>query len=34
VCLSYVMNQMAPAIVGDMRGGALGKAFYNGLLPG
>ncbi|MGE0622771.1 MAG: serine hydrolase domain-containing protein [Pseudomonadales bacterium] len=32
VCLSYVMNQMAPAIVGDSRGGSLGKAFYDALL--
>ncbi|MEJ2087126.1 MAG: serine hydrolase, partial [Gammaproteobacteria bacterium] len=30
-CLSYVMNQMAPAILGDQRGGSLGKAFYEGL---
>jgi hypothetical protein len=29
VCLSYVMNQMAGAIVGDNRGGALGKAVYD-----
>jgi CubicO group peptidase (beta-lactamase class C family) len=28
VCLSYVMNQMKAAIVGDSRGGTLGKAFY------
>ncbi len=28
VCLSYVMNQMKNAIVGDQRGGGLGKAFY------
>jgi CubicO group peptidase (beta-lactamase class C family) len=28
VCLSYVMNQMKAAIVGDRRGGGLGKAFY------
>ena len=28
VCLSYVMNQMAGALVGDSRGGALGKAVY------
>ncbi len=28
VCLSYVMNQMNSALVGDMRGGSLGKAFY------
>lgn len=28
VCLSYVMNQMKAAIVGDQRGGGLGKAFY------
>lgn len=32
VCFSYVMNQMAAAIVGDVRGGSLGKAFYAGLL--
>jgi CubicO group peptidase (beta-lactamase class C family) len=32
VCFSYVMNQMAAAIVGDTRGGSLGKAFYAGLL--
>ena len=31
-CFSYVMNQMAPAIMGDSRGGALGLAFYEGLL--
>ncbi|MDA1076299.1 MAG: serine hydrolase [Proteobacteria bacterium] len=30
-CFSYVMNQMAAAIVGDVRGGALGKAFYESL---
>lgn len=29
VCLSYVMNQMKAAIVGDVRGGGLGKAFYD-----
>ena len=29
VCLSYVMNQMKAAIVGDRRGGGLGKAFYD-----
>jgi CubicO group peptidase (beta-lactamase class C family) len=34
VCLSYVMNQMAAAIVGDPRGGSLGKAFYDALLAG
>lgn len=28
ICLSYVMNQMKAAIVGDRRGGGLGKAFY------
>jgi len=28
VCLSYVMNQMRNAIVGDSRGGRLGKAVY------
>jgi len=32
VCFSYVMNQMVSAITGDPRGGALGKAFYDGLL--
>jgi CubicO group peptidase (beta-lactamase class C family) len=31
VCLSYVMNQMKAAIVGDLRGGRLGKAFYAAL---
>ena len=31
VCLSYVMNQMKNAIVGDPRGGGLGKAFYDSL---
>ncbi|MCE2425018.1 MAG: beta-lactamase family protein [Pseudomonadales bacterium] len=31
VCLSYVMNQMKNAIVGDQRGGGLGKAFYDSL---
>lgn len=31
VCLSYVMNQMKAAIVGDRRGGGLGKAFYESL---
>ena len=31
VCLSYVMNQMKAAIVGDRRGGGLGKAFYDSL---
>ena len=31
VCLSYVMNQMKAAIVGDKRGGRLGKAFYRNL---
>lgn len=31
VCLSYVMNQMKAAIVGDRRGGGLGKAFYGSL---
>ncbi len=31
VCLSYVMNQMKAAIVGDRRGGGLGKAFYDAL---
>jgi len=33
VCFSYVMNQMANAIVGDRRGGSLGQAVYEGLLP-
>jgi len=28
VCMSYVMNQMKNAIVGDSRGGSLSKAFY------
>ena len=28
ICLSYVMNQMKAAIVGDRRGGGLGKAAY------
>jgi len=28
VCLSYVMNQMRASIVGDRRGGSLGKSFY------
>ena len=28
VCFSYVMNQMQAAIVGDRRGGGLGRAFY------
>ena len=28
VCLSYVMNQMAAAIVGDVRGQSLGKMVY------
>ncbi len=28
VCLSYVMNQMKAAIIGDQRGGGLGKTFY------
>ena len=28
VCLSYVMNQMRAAIVGDRRGGGLGKVCY------
>ncbi len=27
-CQSYVMNQMRAAIIGDRRGGGLGKAFY------
>ena len=31
VCLSYVMNQMKASIVGDKRGGGLGKAFYDAL---
>ncbi|XOV86283.1 MAG: serine hydrolase domain-containing protein [Pseudomonadota bacterium] len=31
VCLSYVMNQMKSGIVGDVRGGRLGKAFYDAL---
>lgn len=31
VCLSYVMNQMNAAIVGDRRGGGLGQAFYASL---
>ncbi len=31
VCLSYVMNQMRSGIVGDTRGGRLGKAFYEAL---
>lgn len=31
VCLSYVMNQMKSGIVGDVRGGRLGKAFYAAL---
>ena len=31
VCLSYVMNQMKNATVGDQRGGGLGKAFYDSL---
>ncbi len=31
VCLSYVMNQMKASIVGDRRGGGLGKAFYESL---
>ncbi|MXY54309.1 MAG: beta-lactamase family protein [Gammaproteobacteria bacterium] len=31
VCLSYVMNQMKAAIVGDRRGGGLGKAFYDSM---
>ena len=30
-CFSYVMNQMKAAIVGDQRGGSLGRAFYQGL---
>lgn len=34
VCLSYVMNQMKAAIVGDPRGASLGKAFYDALLAG
>ena len=29
VCLSYVMNQMRAAIVGDRRGGCLGQALYD-----
>jgi CubicO group peptidase (beta-lactamase class C family) len=33
-CFSYVMNQMASAIVGDKRGGSLGKAFYEDLAGG
>jgi CubicO group peptidase (beta-lactamase class C family) len=31
VSMSYVMNQMKAAIVGDKRGGQLGKAFYAAL---
>ena len=31
VCLSYVMNQMKSSIVGDIRGGRLGKAFYSAI---
>ena len=31
VCLSYVMNQMRSGIVGDPRGGRLGKALYDAL---
>jgi len=34
VCLSYVMNQMKAAIVGDRRGGGLGKAFYDSMANG
>lgn len=30
-CLSYVMNQMAAAIVGDVRGSSLGQAVYEAL---
>ena len=29
VCYSYVMNQMAGAIVGDTRGSSLGQAVYD-----
>ena len=31
VCLSYVMNQMRMTLVGDARGGSLGKALYEAL---
>ncbi len=31
VCLSYVMNQMKNALIGDQRGGSLGRAFYEAL---
>ena len=31
VCLSYVMNQMRNALLGDQRGGSLGRAFYKSL---
>ena len=31
VCLSYVMNQMRNALLGDQRGGSLGRAFYEAL---
>ena len=31
LCFSYVMNQMKAAIVGDERGGSLGRAVYQGL---
>ncbi len=31
VCLSYVMNQMKNALLGDQRGGSLGRAFYEAL---
>ena len=31
LCCSYVMNQMVGAIVGDQRGGSLGKAVYASL---
>ena len=31
VCLSYVMNQMRNALLGDQRGGSLGRAFYESL---
>jgi CubicO group peptidase (beta-lactamase class C family) len=34
VCFSYVMNQMAPTLMGDSRGGSLWHAFYEGLLGG
>ena len=31
VCLSYVMNQMKNALLGDQCGGSLGGAFYETL---